>query len=94
MRVDKTGHDRHVAEIEVALPLAGRAHPGDSSVLDRDAAVLDRRASTGKTYRAWRVSVSRLIGRVSRGNARRTASGVGACPGSVRVDRRYGQSTG
>ena len=44
VRVDEARHDRRVAEIQVAPPLRRLAHPGDSSPLDRQAAVPDWRS--------------------------------------------------
>ncbi len=42
VRIDKPRHDRHVAEVQIARAFARRAHPGNSPVLDRQAAILDR----------------------------------------------------
>ena len=63
MRIDETGHDRHVAEIEIGRAFVRRSHPADPRPLIVMQPSSIGAPSTGKTYRAWMVSVSRLIGR-------------------------------
>src|SRR5438094_5117457 len=44
MRVDEAGQDRGVLEVGCRSELCARADRGDAAVLDRDGALLDRRA--------------------------------------------------